>query len=168
MIRNRLVHTKTRNPRSRVEELTIDRTPTQTQDQNLLRITYSGWRILLVRFQRAAETDSISANHSVSSPFDGLPQPKGGPDAYVEELSANGIDIWPFPVPVTAPSDPVDFGFNFSAPNRPHQLPWPSGRRGRRASRPIELEHDGSTHAMADGILRSTSATISARRHVRF
>ncbi len=46
---------------------------------NLMRVKYSGYGgSFWYAFHETKETDNICANHLVSSPFDGLPQPKQG------------------------------------------------------------------------------------------
>lgn len=154
-----------RNTAARLEQMSFDLSKDRSSEQSRMRVGYRGYGgSFWYTFHNSGETDNICANHSVGTPFGGLPDPDGTDDPYLLQLQKNGIVIWPYPLPVTNADDPVEFGFNFlcSQPRLTQYAVYLIGSAGE-ALDTFDLEHDGQSHIMSNDILNQVDERFRDR-----
>ena len=113
-------------------------------------------------YKNTKKTDCISANHTVSSPYEKVEPKKLPPDEYIKSLESSGILIYPYPVPVTQPNNQIEFGFNFlcSQPEFYNYKALLMNSDGKKISE-TDFIHKGKSHCMTSDILDTLEEEVS-------
>lgn len=108
--------------------------------------------------------DCIAANHTVSSPYDTVEASRVSDKLETELFADKDVIIWPYPVPVTAPDHPVEFGFNFlcSQPEFHRYRGLMMDQAGKKIGE-LDFVHTGKSHCMVGDILADATEDQKAQ-----